>query len=103
MCDCITNCIQYASINASTGGRQCRPLSEGFHQISNTSFENGARASGESLNRTLIRLLREAVGLNPTRKKRDLSALAGTWSQEEADEFDREVRQFGEIDDELWR
>ena len=62
-----------------------------------------ARWSGESLNRTLIRLLREAVGLNPTRKKRDLSALAGTWSHEEADEFDREVRQFEEIDDELWR
>ena len=51
-----------------------------------------ARRSGESLNRTLIRLLREAVGLNPPRKKRDLSALAGTWSQEEADEFDRQVR-----------
>ena len=42
-------------------------------------------------------------GLNPIRKKRDLSALAGTWSQEEADEFDREVRRFEEIDDELWR
>ena len=54
-----------------------------------------ARASGESLNRTLIRLLREAVGMNPTRKKRDLSALVGTWSQEEADEFDREVRGCG--------
>ena len=51
-----------------------------------------ARRSGESLNRTLIRLLREAVGLNPPGKKRDLSALAGTWSQEEADEFDRQVR-----------
>ena len=51
-----------------------------------------ARRSGESLNRTLIRLLREAVGLNPPRKKRDLSALADTWSQEEADEFDRQVR-----------
>lgn len=62
-----------------------------------------ARRSGESLNRTLIRLLREAVGLNPSRKKRDLSALSGTWSQEEADEFDREVRRFEVIDDELWR
>lgn len=62
-----------------------------------------ARRSGESLNRTLIRLLREAVGLNTSRKKRDLSALAGTWSQEEADRFDREVRQFEEIEDELWR
>ena len=62
-----------------------------------------ARRSGESLNRTLIRLLREAVGMNPTRKKRDLSGLAGTWSQEEADEFDRDLRRFEVIDDELWR
>ena len=62
-----------------------------------------ARRSGESLNRTLIRLLREAVGLNTSRQKRDLSALAGTWSQEEADKFDREVRRFEVIDDELWR
>ena len=55
-----------------------------------------ARRSGESLNQTLIRLLREAVGLNPPHKKRDLSALAGTWSREEADEFDRQVRWFEE-------
>ena len=55
-----------------------------------------ARKSGESLNQTVIRLLREAVGLNPPRKKRDLSALAGTWSREEADEFDRQVRWFEE-------
>ena len=68
-----------------------------------TSFENRLVGRARALNRTLIRLLREAVGLNPTRKKRDLSALAGTWSHEEADEFDREVRQFEEIDDELWR
>lgn len=62
-----------------------------------------ARRSGESLNRTMVRLLREAVGLNPPRKKRDLSALAGTWSQEEADEFDRQVRRSEQIDAELWR
>ena len=32
-----------------------------------------ARRSGESPNRTIIRLLGEAVGLKPPRKKRDLS------------------------------
>ena len=62
-----------------------------------------AHRSGESLNRTMIRLLSEALGLNPPRKKRDLSALAGTWSQEEADEFDRQVRRSEQIDAELWR
>ena len=62
-----------------------------------------ARRSSESLNRTMVRLLREAVGLNPPRRKRDLSALAGTWSREEADEFDRQVRWSDQIDEELWR
>ena len=62
-----------------------------------------ARRSGESLNRTMVRLLREALGLNPPRKKRDPSALAGPWSQEEADEFDRQVRWSEQIDAELWR
>ena len=61
-----------------------------------------ARRSGESLNRTMVRLLREAVGLSPPRK-RDLSALAGTWSQEEADVFDRQFRCSEQIDAELWR
>ena len=62
-----------------------------------------ARKSGESLNSTVIRLLREAVGVNSPYKKRDLSALAGTWSPEEADVFDRRVRQFEQIDEETWR
>ena len=61
-----------------------------------------ARRSGEGLNRTMVRL-REAVGLNPPRRKRDLSALAGTWSQEDADEFDHHVRCSDQIDAELWR
>lgn len=51
----------------------------------------------------MVRLLREAVRLNPPRMKRDLSALAGTWSQEEADEFDRQIRRSEQIDAELWR
>lgn len=59
-----------------------------------------ARKPGESLNSAVIRLLREAVGLNPPHRKRDLSALAGTWSPEEADEFDRQIRQ---IDEGIWR
>ena len=67
------------------------------------ALRDRARRSGESLNMTVVRLLREAVSLNPPRKKRDLSALAGTWSQEEADEFDRQVRWSEQIDAEPWQ
>jgi hypothetical protein len=42
----------------------------------------------------------------PTEKQRlprDLTRLAGTWTKEEADEFDRAVASFGEIDEDLWK
>ena len=40
-------------------------------------IQSRARANGESLNKSVIRLLKQAVGLDrPEKKKRDLSALA---------------------------
>ena len=35
-------------------------------------------------------------------RKRDLSDLAGTWSDEEAEEFEANMRVFEQIDDEMW-
>ena len=63
-----------------------------------------AQADGESLNKAVIRLLKQAVGLDrPQRRKRDLSALNGKWDAEEAAEFDDNVRVFEAIDEELWK
>lgn len=69
-----------------------------------------ARRRGLSLNRTVLLLLRQATGLaKPTeyperRPKRftDLDHLAGTWSDAQADEFDKAVEVFEQIDGELW-
>ena len=36
-------------------------------------------------------------------RKRDLSDLAGTWSDEEAAEFEANTRVFEQIDDEMWK
>lgn len=36
-------------------------------------------------------------------KYRDLDFLAGTWSQEEADEFDRAIASLRTIDEDFWR
>ena len=67
-------------------------------------IQSRARARGESLNKSVIRLLRQAVGLDrPERKKRDLSALAGKWGSREATEFERNVRVFETIDADLWQ
>lgn len=67
-------------------------------------IEAQARAHGESRNKSVIRLLKQAVGLDrPTRKKRDLSAFAGKWAEREAAEFDGNVRVFETIDEDLWK
>ena len=67
-----------------------------------------ADAEGRSLNRTVIRLLRKATGTAPGREKRDtigdrLEHLAGTWSEEEFEEFKSATQPFDEIDEELWQ
>ena len=36
-------------------------------------------------------------------KARDLSDLAGTWSEQEAAEFEENVRAFEQLDEALWR
>lgn len=68
-------------------------------------LEREARESGSSLAATVIRRLREAMGLDrtgrPTRYD-DLDSLAGTWSDAEADAFDEMLAQLRVIDHQLW-
>ena len=68
-------------------------------------IEEEAAASGASHAKTVIRLLRVATGLvaphSPARYD-DLDDLAGTWSQEEAAEFERILAEQRGIDPELW-
>jgi plasmid stability protein len=67
-------------------------------------IQSRAQAHGESLNKSVIRLLKQAVGLDrPEKKKRDLSTLAGKWEAGEAEEFERNVRVFETIDEDLWQ
>lgn len=63
-----------------------------------------ARQKGTSLNKTIIGLLARAMGMaDGTPKARELSDLAGTWSQEEAREFKENTRAFEQIDESIWR
>ena len=72
-----------------------------------TAIENEARRNGASLNATVIRLLRQSIfpdkspGGGETRRFHDLDDLAGTWSKEEADEFDRYLEETRRLDMEL--
>jgi len=68
-----------------------------------------ARRRGLSLNRALLALLREAVGLDDRRgggaKRRfgDLDHLAGTWDAATAKGVLKETAKLRRIDGELWR
>ena len=66
-------------------------------------IEERARTTGKSYNRTVIDILEEAVGESKPRIYRDLDHLAGTWTKEEADEFDEFLRQHRKIDWEMWK
>lgn len=57
-----------------------------------------------SLNQTVITLLGKALGTEEkSHKKRDLSGLAGTWDNEQAEEFEKNTAVFEQIDVEIWQ
>ncbi len=67
-----------------------------------------ARRQGKSASELAGELIERAVApiqseRQPTSKPRDIGHLAGTWTREEADEFDRAVATFGQVDEELWK
>jgi hypothetical protein len=68
-------------------------------------LESEASASGASLAATVLRLLRAATGLSNQRQHEryhDLDELAGTWTDAEADEFERRLAEQRVVDPDLW-
>jgi plasmid stability protein len=67
------------------------------------ALEVEARQRGLSLNRTVLALLRRALGQDPDQPyDNGLGSHAGGWSQDEVDAFERAVEPFEQIDPELW-
>ena len=69
------------------------------------AIQRRTRDEGLSFNKTVLHMLEEALGLQQGSSKvrhHDLDHLAGTWSQEEADEFDAALAEQRRIDSELW-
>lgn len=68
-------------------------------------LKHQAEQEGSSLNSLVLRLLQRAdapVQTGALKKFDDLDALAGTWSAEEAQEFERNTAAFAEVDPALW-
>lgn len=68
-------------------------------------LKDQALQEGSSLNSLVLRLLQDTAipAQSGTLKKfDDLDALAGVWSDEEAQEFEHNTAAFAEVDAELW-
>ena len=61
------------------------------------------RRRGNSLNQTVLDLLRHALGVDAEDgRSNGLHELAGTWSDAELAEFEDATAVFGQVDEELW-
>lgn len=59
---------------------------------------------GLSLNQTIVQLLRRALGIGPgIPPTNGLRRLAGSWSEEEFEEFEEAVADFERIDEDAWQ
>ncbi len=62
-----------------------------------------AKETGTSLNKVVISLLKKELGLTEDGdRKRNLTALCGTWTAEEEAEFELNTSMFTAIDQEIW-
>ena len=57
---------------------------------------------GQSLNQTVIDLLNQRLGVGVARSN-GLARLAGTWSDEEFQQFQEATAAFQRVDEELWK
>jgi hypothetical protein len=65
-----------------------------------------SKRTGLSLNRTVKKLLSQAVNKKPGTRKRSgegLERLCGVWSEQEAKEFEDAVKDLRQVDPEDWR
>jgi hypothetical protein len=72
-----------------------------------SKLKDEARSRGMSLNAYLVELIQRNAGIAAKGGRhplhRDLDDLAGTWTDEDARDFDESQRAFETVDEDLWR
>jgi hypothetical protein len=79
----------------------------GFDKELERKLREEARRRGMSLNRAALSLMRRGAGLEDESPRPNvvggaLDYLAGTWSEAEAEELQRTLNSFEDVDEELW-
>ena len=77
----------------------------GIDDLLAKSLKELARNEGVSLNSLVLRIIREATGVEKRKRTKlhhDLDSLAGTWSAEDAESFHLATDSLEVIDTDLW-
>lgn len=77
----------------------------GLDELTIKALKEKAKGEGTSVNATLVKLLKEDLGLKKKRRMvvhNDLDHLAGTWSDKEYKEFQKIIKDFETIDNTIW-
>ena len=80
----------------------------GFDDELSSAIQGLARREGISLNKAALRLLRKGAGLADGSEGggkigSSLDHFFGSWTQEQADELNEALKDFEEIDEEMWK
>ncbi len=80
----------------------------GVNDDLHTALKREAERRGTSMNRVVLALLREAMGVSNGNGRYqtifdDLDHLAGTWSTKEAEAVEQEINNQRTIDEQLWQ
>ena len=79
----------------------------GVDEKLSAALKREAKRRDTSVNKTIIRLLAEAVGTAPQQERpaihHELDHLFGVWTTVDAAEFGAATACFEEIDEEMWR
>ena len=101
--------VSHSASPSDSPGEYVKQLTvRGFDDELSDCIRREAEQEGISLNRAALRLLRRGAGLSEVPGKRpkignSLDHIIGSWTKEEADEFDRIVEEsFEVIDEEKW-
>ena len=76
-------------------------------EASSEWIEDQASQHGVDKETIVLQLIHRGIGLEQKKEQlatyHDLDSLAGTWTEEDAEEFDRATASFRQVDEELWR
>ena len=80
----------------------------GFDEELAETIRRVAEGDDISLNKAALKLLRKGAGLSENGGQADtvgssLDHLIGTWSRDEADQFDASLEEFEKIDESIWK